>query len=214
MLLVLPGWDDDGKPQFDALNASLSDRGWRCRRAHLPDASWPAAERAAQTRDDGLRSALKDYDDLVASTPGPPAAVALLGFSYGGYMATLLAGARPVDWLVLRSPAIYPDADWAVPKEELDKRALDDYRHRPLGPGDNDALRCCAAFRGHVLLVDSGCDAIIPAALIQSYAQAFDQARSLTRHTLPGADHALSEPASQTAYHARVVAWLAQRQGG
>lgn len=208
-LLALPGWDDDGKQQFDALNADLSALGWTCRRAHLPDTSWSSAERASETRDDSLRRALHDHDMLGGVETG---SLALLGFSYGGYIAALLAGARPVDWLVLRSPAIYPDADWALPKEELDKRALDDYRQRLLAPEDNNALRCCAGFRGHVLLVYSEFDEVIAPPVMQSYAQAFVQARSLTRHTLPGADHQLSKPGSQRAYHALVVRWLSERK--
>ncbi|MBB6563598.1 hypothetical protein HNP48_006322 [Acidovorax soli] len=57
-LLVLPGWDDDSQAQYEALDHDLAAEGWQTRRAHLPDAYWPAAERAKVNREDSLRQSL------------------------------------------------------------------------------------------------------------------------------------------------------------
>ncbi len=212
-LLVLPGWDDDGKQQYDDLKGTLARSGWLCRRADLPDASWPAARRDSVTREDSLVQA---REDLLALASGGAEqrvdSLAALGFSYGGYMAALLVSSTPIDWLVLRSPALYPDDDWLTPKADLDKRTLDAYRHRQHAPASNRALASCSRFKGEVLLIDSSEDRVIPSEVIDSYAAAFSNARSLTRHTLAGADHELSRAEWRKDYHALAVSWLTARQ--
>lgn len=207
-LLALPGWDDDGKQQFDALSQQLAPSGWLCRRANIPDASWSADKRAAVSRDETLHQVLEDYMNLAAVRGVARSRLALLGFSYGGYMATFLAAAKPSRLLVLRSPAIYPDGDWSSPKESLDRDELRQYRSQVLAPDQNRSLWCCAQFRGDVLLIDSAEDAIIPPQVIASYERAFSRVRSMTRHTLSGADHELSRPAWQRGYHNLTVEWL------
>ena len=207
-LLGLPGWDDHGKQQFDVLSMELASAGWVCRRANTPDASWPSVERVKVSSDQAFQQALEDYMDLAAVRGVARSRLALLGFSYGGYMATFLSAAKPSRCLVLRSPAIYPDNGWREPKESLDKLELRDYRSRLLSPQDNRSLWCCAQFRGDVLLVDSAEDAIIPQQVIASYERAFSRVRSMTRYTLADADHELSQPAWQREYHNVVVDWL------
>jgi dienelactone hydrolase len=211
-LLALPGWDDHGKQQFDALSTQLAAKNWVCRRANIPDAGWPADERAKVSSDQALNQALEDYMNLTAIRGVARSRLALLGFSYGGYMATFLSAAKPARWLVLRSPAIYPDHDWSFPKESLDRSDLRDYRMQMLSPHQNRSLWCCAQFRGDVLLIDSAEDAVIPPPVIASYERAFSRARSMTRYTLVDADHELSEPAWQREYHGVVVDWLNAQQ--
>ena len=38
-LLVCPGWDDHGRPQYEKLKDELAGLGWACRRAGLPGAT-------------------------------------------------------------------------------------------------------------------------------------------------------------------------------
>jgi pimeloyl-ACP methyl ester carboxylesterase len=206
LLLVLPGWDDAGKEQFERLEAELSPAGWRCRRADLPDADWPAERRRHVSREDSLRQALKDHDALANGDHHP--CVALLGFSYGGYLAALISARRTVSHLVLRSPALYPDDDWTVPKEELDKRMLEAYRNRLHAPSDNRALAACAAFRGHALLVSSELDQVVPPTVVDSYSSALQRALTLEHKVLPGADHLLSRAEWRDQYHTMEVDWL------
>lgn len=209
-LLVLPGWDDDGQQQFSALQATLQPKGWTCRRANLPDSTWPAQQREATSREDALRQALDDFYALESGLHGGPAVV--LGFSFGAYIGAYVAAARPVRGLVLRSPALYPDEDWSTPKEDLDKRDLAAYRQHVHAPSENGALGCCARFEGDVLLVDSEHDQVIPPAVIASYEAAFVRARSVTRYTIKEAEHQLTDPSWQTTYRGVVLDWLKANQ--
>jgi alpha-beta hydrolase superfamily lysophospholipase len=206
----MPGWDDKGIDQYHALDAALSADGWRCRRANLLDADWTEQARRRVTREDSLRQATADHAQL-ASDCAARSPMAWLGFSYGGYVAALMTKQHKPRLLVLRSPSLYPDDDWHLPKEELDQRDLFAWRRRDHVPHGNRALRRCSKFRRDVLLIDSERDRVIPRQVIGSYARAFIQARSLTRHTLAEADHALSDPRWQREYHAVVVAWLQQK---
>jgi pimeloyl-ACP methyl ester carboxylesterase len=107
------------------------------------------------TREDNLRDALAAYDRLIATSMVDPKAIAVVGSSYGAYLAAVLSGLRPVRWLSLRVPALYRDTDWEVPKGSLDRADLNAYRGAFVPAQDNRALRACAAFNGDALIVES-----------------------------------------------------------
>jgi len=80
------------------------------------------------TREDNLRDLLAAYDRLLAHPALDTSAIAVVGTSYGGYLAAILTSLRPVRWLALRVPALYRDEQWHTPKRQLDKVDLLDYR--------------------------------------------------------------------------------------
>lgn len=161
------------------------------------------------TRGDNLRDLLSAYDWLVARDDVEPSAVAVVGFSYGAYLAALLSEERPVRWLALRSPASYPDEGWNVPKRLLEQNVdLETYR-REVQPSDADrALRACARFDGDVLLVAAEHDDVLPPQVMQGYRDALRSARTVTTRTLAGADHELSQPDSRRAWAELLETWL------
>lgn len=210
-LLVLPGWNDDGERQFEDLKQKLTPSGWILHQSSLPDASWSPADRATVNRDQALHQAIDDYMALCGVRGVSRSRMALLGFSFGAYMASFLASSKPARLLVLRSPALYPDEGWDVAKEELDKTELRRYRSSRRSPRENRSLRCCADFTGDVLLIDSAEDQIIPPQVIHSYERSFGKARSVTRHTIADADHQLPRPAWRQEYQNVVIEWLNAR---
>jgi len=205
-LLVWPGWNGQGRQQFELLQTALAPHGWHCRRAGIPDAETSSRERETVGRQGSLAQLLADYAALAENTDNDPARVGVLGFSYGAYEAALLTGHRSPAWLVLRSPALHPDTHWRMPKEDLDPQMLERYRRLRIGPEENRALACCAAYRGDVLLIESERDEVIPRTVIDSYEAAFRHASSLSRRRLSGADHQLSRGRSRREYHELVVA--------
>jgi dienelactone hydrolase len=162
------------------------------------------------SREDNLRDLVAAYD-VLANRPGvDPAAIGVVGSSYGAYLAAILTSLRRVRWLTLRVPALYKDEDWAAPKQRLDKDALAAYRRRPVAPEENRALRACAEFEGDALVVESENDDTIRHAVVANYLAAFRRARSLTYRRIEGADHGLSDRGSQEAYAALLVGWLTE----
>ena len=96
------------------------------------------------TREDNLRDLLAAYDRLVAHPRIDPNAVAVVGTSYGGYLAAILTELRDVRWLALRVPAMYRDEDWSVPKRDLPRDDLMAYRASHIPAASNRALKACA----------------------------------------------------------------------
>jgi uncharacterized protein len=163
------------------------------------------------TREDNLNDLIAAYDRLAGLPLVDASSIAVVGSSYGGYLAAILTTLRPVRWLALRAPALYRDEDWAMPKHGLDRAQLMQYRRSTVAAAENRALAACAAFQGDVLLVESEYDDIVPATVTANYRTAFAVARSLTFRVLQRADHALSDQAAQDAYTALLRDWAAER---
>lgn len=169
------------------------------------------AQHETVSRESNLRDVLAAYDVLAGHRLVDPASIAVVGSSYGGYLAAILTALRPVKWLALRVPALYMDSDWDAPKRQLHQGpSLGIYRRSAVPASDNRALRACAAFQGDVLVIESEFDHIIPHAVIANYLDACVQAHSLTYRVIKGADHGLTEEAGQRAYTALLTNWLTE----
>ena len=167
------------------------------------------------SREINLRDVLAAYDQLIARRHVDPAAIAVVGSSYGAYLASILTTLRPVKWLALRAPALYIDTDWSTPKLQLHQtQDLKTYRRSLVRASDNKALSACEAFHGDVLLIQSENDDIVPQTVLSSYREACTHAKSLTYRCIPGADHGLTVDAIQREYTALLVGWLGEMLGG
>ena len=206
-VLLVHGWDGS-QQQYMALAREVAALDCVCLTFDLRGHGLNIADRDRVTRDDNLRDVLAAYDMLTSLTAVDPERVALVGSSYGGYLASLATLERPVRWLGLRAPALYRDAEWEVPKNRLDKADLADYRSTPVGPKENRALAACEAFTGDFLVVESEFDKIVPHPVIESYRAAASQARTNTYRLLEGTDHGLSTPYGRQQYGHVLLDWL------
>ncbi|HJT98881.1 MAG TPA: alpha/beta fold hydrolase [Rhodanobacteraceae bacterium] len=163
------------------------------------------------TRPQNLEDIVAAYDWLVAQPSVDPGAIAVVGISYGGYLASILTSLRSVRWLALRSPAIYKDENWELPKLALHTDPdLPRYRRRRIDFADNRALRACAEFRGDVLIVAAEHDDIVPHQVTENYLGAFRSATSRTARVIGGADHAFSAKSAQRDYSDVLLRWLTE----
>lgn len=162
------------------------------------------------TRAHNLEDMLVAYDHLFRHPATDPQRIAVIGTSYGGYLATILTTLRPVRWLAMRVPALYWDHEWDVPKQQLNREQLMDYRQTLLGPRDNQALAACSTFTGDVLIVESEHDEHVPHTTIMNYRSSFRQAHSMTHRIIDGADHGLSTERCQQAYTSILTAWISE----
>lgn len=169
-----------------------------------------ADERDTVTREDNLHDVLAAYATLVRQRPVNRESIAVVGSSYGGYLAAIVTTLRPVRWLALRVPALYKDEGWHVPKHALNREELAAYRRRHVTPQENRALAACAAFKGDVLIVESENDDTVPHETIESYLEACKHAHSLTYRVIQGADHGLTDERWQRAYTALLVNWFSE----
>ncbi|HYG86651.1 MAG TPA: alpha/beta fold hydrolase [Azospirillum sp.] len=216
--LFVHGWSGS-QEQYLARAREIAALGCICLTFDLRGHARTDAQHETVTREDNLRDVIAAYDVLASQRSVDPAAIAVVGSSYGGYLAAILSSLRPVRWLALRVPALYKDADWALPKRRLDRDELAAYRRVLVNPDENRALKACAAFEGDVLIVESEHDDIVPHPVITNYRTAFEKAHSLTYRVVEGADHGLSEEPWQQAYTSLLVTWAAEmvlgaREGG
>src|SRR5215212_1603675 len=160
-VLFLHGWGGT-QEQYLARAREIAALGCVCLTVDLRGHAETQEQKETVTREDNLRDALAAYDTLVSQQAVDKEAIAVVGSSYGGYLAAILTSLRPVRWLGLRVPALYRDEDWDEPKKRLNRYELAAYRRRPLDPEENRALRACSEFRGDVLLVESERDDVVP----------------------------------------------------
>jgi len=207
-VLFVHGWGGDQRQYLDRAR-ELSALGCVCLTFDLRGHAQTKSRYETVSREEGLRDILVAYDFLAAQHNVDADSIAVVGSSYGGYLAALLTALRPVKWLALRAPALYKDADWKLPKQKLHgAQQLEFYRRQPVRPEESRALRACAAFAGDVLIVESEQDLVIPHQVVVNYREASVNARSLTYRVIPGADHALTGEACQRAYTSILITWL------
>src|SRR5215212_8563606 len=178
-VLFVHGWSGS-QEKYLARTRQIAALGCVCLTFNLRGHAETEPQHETITREDNLRDLLAAYDVLAGQPMVDKASIAVVGSSYGAYLAAILTELRPVRWLALRVPALYRDEDWALPKQQLKKYGLDAFRRRSVSPEENRALRACAAFEGDVLVIESERDDIIPHPVIANYLAAFERAHSLT----------------------------------
>jgi pimeloyl-ACP methyl ester carboxylesterase len=209
-VLFVHGWGGDQR-QYVARARALSALGCVCLTFDLRGHAQTQARHDSVSREDSMRDVLAAYDYLAALRNVDSDAIAVVGSSYGGYLAALLTERRPVKWLSLRVPALYKDSEWTVPKLRLrSEQDLANYRLQPVGPGESKALHACKAFTGDVLIVESEHDEMIPHQVIVNYREACSSTKSLTYRLIEGADHGLSTEAWHGAYTTLLVNWFTE----
>ena len=208
-VLFVHGWG--GSQQRDLARAKgIAGLGCICLTFDLRGHASAEARLSQVTRRENLRDLLAAYDRLRSHPAIDCDSIAVVGTSYGGYLAAILTTLRPVKWLALRVPAIYRDEQWDTPKRQLDKVDIARYRSHPIPVEENRALRACAEFRGDVLLVESEHDEHVPHATIMSYRAAFQQVHSLSHRIIDHADHSLSDPVAKESYTNILVNWITE----
>ncbi|TLX63447.1 alpha/beta hydrolase [Stutzerimonas nosocomialis] len=208
-MLFVHGWG--GSQERDLARArGIAGLGCICLSFDLRGHGLTLEQQQSVTREQNLADVLAAYDRLAEHPAVDRSSIAVVGTSYGGYLAAILTALRPVKWLGLRVPALYRDENWHTPKRKLDKADLDRYRRSRVTPEENRALAACANFRGDVLIVESEHDDIVPHETIMSYRAALRNTHSLTHRIINGADHGLSGDACQQAYTSILVNWATE----
>jgi len=207
-VLFVHGWGGDQR-QYLARARAITELGCVCLTFDLRGHAQTQTQHETVSREESLRDILAAYDFLAAQPNVDSDSIAVVGSSYGGYLAALLTALRPVRWLALRVPALYKDSEWSLPKFKLrTEQDLAKYRLQPVSPEESKALRACHAFTGDVLLVESEHDDVIPHQVVVNYREACKSARSLTYRLIEGADHGLSDEAMQATYRDLLVKWF------
>jgi len=213
-VLFVHGWGGS-QEQYRSRAREVAELGCVCLTFDLRGHAQTRTQFETVSRAQNLEDVVTAYDTLVKRRHVDPGAIAVVGSSYGGYLAAILTSMRKVRWLALRAPALYIDSGWKSPKLQLHKdQDLRTYRQRLVLASENRALKAMQAFEGDVMLIESECDAIIPRAVLTSYREAAIHARSLTYRCLGGADHGLTGERAQKNYTKVLETWLKEMVQG
>src|SRR5690606_25770375 len=139
-VLFAHGWG--GSQAHDLVRArEAAGLGCACLTFDLRGHEATAAQWETVSRPENLADLVAAYDLLAGRPQVDPDAIAVVGISYGGYLATLLTELRPVRWLELRSPALSRDEGWDLPKRQMHVEFdLPAYRRETIPPERNRAL--------------------------------------------------------------------------
>lgn len=208
-VLFVHGWG--GSQDFDLRRArGLAGLGCVCLTFDLRGHAATLEQQMKVSREDNLRDVMAAYDTLAAHPAIDASAIAVVGSSYGGYLASILTSLRSVKWLALHVPALYRDDEWMLPKRQLNRESLAAYRLSTVQPSENRALAACRRFKGDVLIVEAQHDDFVPHSTIMNYRTAFREAHSLTHRILDGADHGLTHKEAQRSYTSILLNWATE----
>ena len=94
--------------QYLARAREIAALGCVCLTVDLRGHAGTEEQKETVTREDNLRDAIAAYDTLASHRAVDKEAIAVVGSSYGGYLAAILSSLRRVRWLALRVPAHVP----------------------------------------------------------------------------------------------------------
>ena len=213
-VLFVHGWGGS-QQQYLSRAREVAALGYVCLTFDLRGHAETRAQYEAVSREHNLDDVVAAYDVLAANPNVDSSAIAVVGSSYGGYLAAILASMRDIKWLALRAPALYLDSGWELPKRQLHRdHDLAAYRQKLISPEENRALRACMGYQGDVLVIESENDSVIPHSVITSYVEACTRAHSLTVRVIQGADHGLSDEGAQRSYTSLLVNWMTEMVQG
>src|SRR5512140_2378508 len=108
-VLFVHGWGGS-QDQYLARARQVAALGCVCLTFDLRGHVRTASQQDVVSREHNLKDVMAAYDMLVRHRAVDPAAIAVVGSSYGGYLAAILTSLRDVRWLALRVPALYKDS--------------------------------------------------------------------------------------------------------
>ncbi len=196
-VLFLHGWKSSRRSYLPRAAAVTADCGAECLAFDLSghgDNATAPAESFSPCRH--LEETVAAYDELAAREGVDPGRIGVCGASYGGYLAALLVAERPVASLLVRAPALYPDAAFELPPVARRTELVTSAEARP--------LRNLAAFPGPVLVVESERDEVIPHEVVAAY---LASRPGIRYEVIAGAAHALSEPAWNEEFLRLILEW-------
>src|SRR5690606_32989007 len=136
VVLVLHGWTSSTR-RFPERVEPLVKMGYVCLLFDMRGHGATGYELAKYSRKDHLDDCLAAYDFIATLEDVDITAISVMGSSYGGYMAVLLTGKRPIKKLILLAPAQYQNKMFTEPQLAQDEQERRVYRLQHHTPEDN-----------------------------------------------------------------------------
>ncbi len=197
-LLFIHGWGSS--QEGNILRAEkLSELGFICVTIDLRGHGESDGKLEEFSRKDHLEDVLAAYDYIANLPEVDREQIGVIGASYGGYLASILAGERKIKWLVLRVPALYFDKNFDTSTLQLIENEVEAFKTSNLKPEDSLPLKSVQNFSGEILLIESEDDAIIPHSVIENYLEYINKDQ-LTYKIMKNTPHDLRTEDQQREY--------------
>lgn len=153
-----------------------------------------------------LLEATKAYDWIRGHYP--ESAISVMGTSYGGFIAAYLSRFRPIEKLILRTPAIYEPGSLYTEHRFIDKVLVREYRQNSEALKHHPLFMQRSATDTDTLLVIHSKDESVPRETTDIYASTFDA----QVYIADGFVHAFRDPKNPqegvAAYYDTLATWL------
>lgn len=157
------------------------------------------------TRAQQLEEVLTVYDELAKRFTK----IVVIGGSFGGYMAALLANERQPKVIVLRAPAQYNDDEFELPLRETSHGRKDRemylYRQAIDSNFTNKAVEGIKNFSGDVYVIENEEDKVVNRSIPQSY---YNAARHGNYIVIPGLKHSPKLMSNSSEYYEVIEKWI------
>lgn len=191
-IIFIPGWTSS-EASYHQRAAALTKLGYICLAVTLRGHGESSGELEAFSRADHIEDVINAYDFLTSQKHVDKKNISVVGASYGGYLAAILAGKRPIKHLAMRAPALYENKQLETPTAQLINEREDEFFKNLRPETDNLALSGVKKITGNLLLIESEKDQIIPGKIIGLYIAAVPNPATVTHEIIRGADHQLSK---------------------
>ena len=135
--------------------------------------------------------------------------IIVIGGSFGGYMAALLTGKRPVHTVMLRVPAIYDDSELELPYKQTKRWQNPDAYQESKATAEyiqnNEAVRSITNFDGFTYVLEHELDEQVPKVMPKTY---FENAKHGNYLIVPKTTHSpktMDNPEPYYAYIEHIV---------
>jgi esterase/lipase len=186
----LHGWSSD-RQGYSFRAEPLSKLGFICLTIDLRGHGESDGKLDEFSRANHLQDAISAYDFLTAQAGVDLENISVVGTSYGGNLAAMLASQRPVKNLVLRAPALYTNKDMDVPTAKLITDREENFFNDMIPESDNMSLSGVKNIHGNFAIIESEKDQIIPHTIIEFYLKA--AGKNAKHIIMKDADHQLSK---------------------
>ncbi|HMS50058.1 MAG TPA: alpha/beta fold hydrolase [Candidatus Saccharibacteria bacterium] len=124
------------------------------------------------TISENFSEVVRAYDWIKEHHPGKT--ISVMGTSYGGFFAAMLAGVREIKKLILRVPANYDPKDLYTPWRKLDREQIrNEYRADPKNFENHPVLAAGVNFKGKTYVLTHELDEACPKTSTDPYIKAF-----------------------------------------
>ncbi len=173
-VLWLQGWTSSMDSHLEGVKRMVEA-------SNIPFATMDYAGHGLHTQDIVTTTKKQQHEEVVAIFDAVKKLgykkIIVIGGSFGGYMAALLSGARPVHAIIMRAPATYPDDEFDLPYNHTSRYI--DYsaylKSKEQGGArllENKAMTAIKNYDGFVYILEHERDDVVPAFIPKTYFEA------------------------------------------